>query len=283
MSKLSEVENLPVTAIEVLPSVMTEAEARQCIEEINSNVNQIRFLLVELESREGYAALGFANMSRLMQSSLFAKARSTLQKELQAGRIERHHLNVPIGTFNESHLRPFAKLNPDYYKYAVDRACNIAGSRSIGAKDMSQAVAELLRTDPNAAKQGFAERPVSFERLPYLENDVVKICRGGSELKRHFGYWGVIQHVGSFNCTVHISLKSEDVQCKENEMRKIEPEKAKVLREVSERIAALVRCRLDPAVWAILQTINQQEDITQVQLDLLAWAEQRYEIRLYDN
>lgn len=91
MSKLSEVENTSVTT-EVLPPVMTEVEARQCVYEINSNINRIRLLLVELESREGYAALGFSNMSQLMQSGLFSKARSSLQKELTAGRIERHHL-----------------------------------------------------------------------------------------------------------------------------------------------------------------------------------------------
>jgi hypothetical protein len=46
-----KVENTPVTATVVLPPVMTEVEARRCVEEINSNINRIRLLLVELESR----------------------------------------------------------------------------------------------------------------------------------------------------------------------------------------------------------------------------------------
>lgn len=45
MTKLSEVENTSVTA-EVLPPVMTEVEARRSVEEINSNINRIRLLLV---------------------------------------------------------------------------------------------------------------------------------------------------------------------------------------------------------------------------------------------
>ena len=64
-------------------------------------------------------------MSQLMRSSLFAKARSSLQKELQAGRIENHYLNVPIGTFSESHLRSFSKLKPEYYKSAANRGSEI--------------------------------------------------------------------------------------------------------------------------------------------------------------
>lgn len=52
MFELSDkVENTPVTATVVLPPVMTEVEARQCVYEINRNINRIRLLLVELESR----------------------------------------------------------------------------------------------------------------------------------------------------------------------------------------------------------------------------------------
>jgi len=123
------------------------------------------------------------------------------------------------------------------------------------------------------------ERSLRTAPLPYTEGDVVKICRGGAELRRHLGYWGIVKNVGYTKCLVQITLKGEDVACKENEMRKLDASKTKLIREVSDRIANLARCNLDPAVWAILQTINQQEDITQIQLDLLAWAEERYGIR----
>lgn len=112
---------------------MTQEEAWSAVDEINNIAGRIRQLLVELEEREGYRVLGFANMSQLMRSDLFDKARSSLQKELQAGRIENHYLNVPIGTFSESHLRSFSKLKPEYYKSAASRGAEMAGDPPLAA------------------------------------------------------------------------------------------------------------------------------------------------------
>ena len=106
---------------------MTADEAREIVERINGLCNQIRALLVELETREGYIALGFNSMAQLMNSNLFVKARSTLQKELLAGRIETQYLHVPVGTFSESHLRPLSKLKPEYYTEALSQATESAG------------------------------------------------------------------------------------------------------------------------------------------------------------
>ena len=106
---------------------MDEEEARHCVEQINACCNRIRWLLVDLELRQGYLALGFASMSGLMKSNLFSQARSSLQLELKAGRIEKNYLNVPPGTFSELHLRLLTKLKPEYQSIAVEKAKEIAG------------------------------------------------------------------------------------------------------------------------------------------------------------
>ena len=138
---------IPVKAVEVLPQVMTEAEARQCIAAIKGDVVSIRTRLVDLEERRGFEALGYPNISACMKAE-FKQSRPTLVKELKAGRIEQLFLDVPIGTFLESHFRPLSKLKPEYYKPAFDQASILAGDRPVRAKDVSLAVAELLRSVP---------------------------------------------------------------------------------------------------------------------------------------
>lgn len=270
--------------VEVLAPVMTASEARRCVEEINSNINRIRFLLVELESREGYAALGFNNMSRLMESSLFSKARSTLQKELQVGRIERHHLNVPIGTFSESHLRSFVKLKPDYYKYAVDKAFEIAGQRPVTAKNMSQAVAQLLHSDPNAAKQGIVER--LKEKSLVLAKDFCKsgdvfILKGLVEERQHNGYWAIASDVNDF--TVVVDVHDATILVKPENLESIdEPEACRQLPQILKRIRQLRECgMLDRCAYTVLESLGRQTYLTPLEEKFLRVMEQEYGIKEY--
>jgi hypothetical protein len=167
---------------------------------------------------------------------------------------------------SERQVRDLVSLEPEQQREIWQKAVEIAEGKVPSGKIVKGIVAQIK------------ERPIAQELLPYSKGEVVKICRGRAEIRRHLGYWGIVKNVGYTECIVHITLKGEDVRCKGNEMRKIDRSKAKLLKEVSDRVANLARCNLDPAVWAILQTINQQEDITQVQLDLLTWAEERYGI-----
>ncbi len=282
MSELSKVKNVPVTVVEVLPSVMSKAEAQQCIEEINSNINRVRLLLVELESREGYAALGFANMSQLMQSNLFAKARSTLQKELQAGRIERHHLNVPIGTFSESHLRPFTKLKPDYYKQAVDKAYSIAGIRPVAAKDMSKAVAELMRSHPDAAKRGIVERlkekPLVLAKN-FCELGDVFVLKGLVEEERKYNsYWAIASHVNDF--TILVDVHDTAITVKPENLKPIDdPDVRRQLPQILNRIRRLRECGLlDRCAYTVLDSLGRQTYLTPLEDKFLKVMEQEYGI-----
>jgi hypothetical protein len=274
--------------IEVLADVedrMDEAEARQCVEQINACCNRIRWLLVDLEMRQGYLALGFASMSQLMKSNLFSQARSTLQLELKAGRIEKNYLNVPVGTFHESHLRPLAKLKPEYQPIVIEKAKQIAGDRALVAKDVSAAVATMLLSDKNAAKRSIVD--VVKERTHILlcnrsqcriEDAIVVRAVKNTDLRPYDGYWGVIQHIGSNFYQVYISLKGETIQCKEEEVEQIdmsEGDRVSLL-SISSRISSLLKVELEAVDYAILETIQRPLYLTPRQIRYLEIMEKDY-------
>jgi hypothetical protein len=288
--ELCDPEAILVPAVEVLEE-LTEAEValryrlelkvERAFSEAGAALNELRDKRLYRSTHRTFEKYCRDRFGFTYRHVNYLIAASQVVRNLQMGTNGSQTENVGIGTnqrnilpTSERQVRDLFGFEPDDQKEIWQLSVDDAGGKVPSSRIVKRNVERFRETK---------SRPISFEPLAYSEEDVVKICRGDSKLQRHLGYWGVIQHVGSFNCIVRISLKSEDVRCKANEMRKIEPEKAKLLREVSERIAALVRCKLDPAVWAILQTINQQEDITQVQLDLLTWAEQRYRVQLYDN
>jgi hypothetical protein len=276
--------------VEVLADVkdrMDELEARQCVEEINACCNRIRQLLVDLESRQGYLALGFTSMSGLMKSGLLTKARSTLQLELQAGRIEKEYLNVPVGTMPERQLRPLSKLKPEYYSVVLSQAEEIAGDRPLTEKDVSAAVATMLLTDKNAAKRSIVDVVKERTHVPLYErsqcciDDVIKVrAFKNVDLRSYDGYWGVIQHIGNNFYQVCISLKGETIQCREEEVESIDMSEGDriTLLSVSARISNLLKAELEAVDYAILETIQRSLYLTPRQMRYLEVMEKDYDV-----
>jgi len=274
--------------VEVLADVeerMDENEARQCVEEINACCNRIRWLLVDLESRQGYLALGFTSMSGLMKSGLFTKARSTLQLELQAGRIEKDYLNVPVGTMPERQLRPLSKLKPEYYSAALSQAQEIAGDRPVTEKDVTAAVAAMLLTDKNAAKRSIVDVVKERSYIPLcdrsscrVEDAIVVRAFKNADLRPYDGYWGIIQHISEHFYHICISLKGETIQCREEEVEPIdmtESDRTSLL-SVSTRISSLLKADLEAVDYAILETIQRSLYLTPRQLRYLEVMEKDY-------
>ncbi|MDV2997149.1 MAG: hypothetical protein N4J56_006854 [Chroococcidiopsis sp. SAG 2025] len=281
--------------VEVLSSApMTAEEARATIEQINRLCNQIRALLVELETREGYLALGFNSMAQLMNSNLFVKARSTLQKELLAGRIETQYLHVPVGTFSESHLRPLSKLKPEYYIEVLSQATQSAGDRPMTARDVSAAVATMLLTDKNAAKRSIVDVVKERTYVPLcersscrVEDAIVVRAFKNADLRPYDGYWGIVQYIGNNCFHIYISLKGETIQCREEEVEQIDMtdgdgREANRLRHritllsVSSRISNLLKADLEAVDYAILETIQRSLYLTPRQLMHLELMEKDY-------
>ncbi len=268
-------------------SMMTEEEAKVVVKEINNACSRVRNLLVELEKRQGYLVLGFANMSQLMKSDLFARARSTLQKELLAGRIESDNLNVPIGTLPERHLRPLAKLKSDYYGEAIGKAKELAGDRAMTAKDVKLAVAQLAVDRPETARRSIIDTIKEKTFIPLTEsaeyavgNVVIVKASGDSTLRPYDGCWGIIERISAFAYHVCISVVNEVIQSKGDELKRVELGQAdrEQIKLISDRIAALQKYDLDDADNGFLELLQHRTVWTQRQLLLLGRIEQDYGI-----
>ena len=171
-------------AVEVLAPVMTAAQAQQCVEAIKNHAVSLRTLLVELDDRRGWEALGYSSMTACMVAE-FKNSKPVLIRELKVGRIEKHHLQVPIGTYLESQLRSLSKLEPTQYKLAIAKAYKIAGSDKLKAVHVTKAVTEIL--NPTRV---VLDAPTASK---YKPGDFVRIkCASGAlpEQKAWDGCWG---------------------------------------------------------------------------------------------
>lgn len=60
-----------------------------------------RILVLELEERHGWEALGYRSMTACLIEEFPQESKTKLIRTLEAGRIERHLQQVPIGTYLE--------------------------------------------------------------------------------------------------------------------------------------------------------------------------------------
>lgn len=199
-------------------------------------------------------------------------AASHVVENLQMGTISSQSGDIQMGTnssqilpTSETQVRPLASFEPNRQRELWQQAVKDAGGKIPSAR-IVKGIVERLK-----------ERDTTPPTIPYQVGDVVEIRAGSNPaLRKHDGCWGIVTHVGSFSSKVHISVRTVDVQCKPDEMDNVDPKYTADVQAVSTRIAALAKHDLDPAVWSILETLNRQTCFTQIQLDLLAWAEERY-------
>ena len=78
-----------INSISIAKAKMTEEEARTCVNHINKNVHNTRSLLLDLEEREGWRALGYKSWRACVTAEFEGKQRY-LYYELQAAKIERN-------------------------------------------------------------------------------------------------------------------------------------------------------------------------------------------------
>ncbi|BAY50532.1 hypothetical protein SAMD00079811_81610 (plasmid) [Scytonema sp. HK-05] len=154
---------------QILEKPLSKKDAEKIITFINSHLRQlkalpkiqkrsndiIRHYLVLLDEGKGYEHLGFKNMTALLNSDFIQGSRSNLQKQWQAGRIERDSLGVEPGTIPEDHCRKLAllKAQPEQVQKAYINAQKLAGNGRLTAKIVQQAVQEI------AADQGIELPP----------------------------------------------------------------------------------------------------------------------------
>lgn len=78
----------PVINLSSQKSLMTMQEAKECIHEIKKQAQKIRALLLDLDERKGWKALGYKSLRQCMMAE-FGKSQSQLYRELKAGKVQK--------------------------------------------------------------------------------------------------------------------------------------------------------------------------------------------------
>lgn len=255
----------PVSATSSLEfELMTETEARQCIEAIKYHAVSLRRHLVELEQRRGWEALGYSSITACLVAE-FQNSKPVLVRELKVGRIEKHHLQVPIGTYRESQLRPLSKLSsPQQYQAVMARAHQLASERKLTANHVNLAVTEFH------SKQISKIKLVSPPSLSYqLGNLVIINCvRIVTEpYAKHNGCWAVVKEVLAHGCKV--LLMGQEWNIHWNDLKEIDLVD-ETLKQVARQVTQLLeRDDLDKMEREILERYHRQQWFTPWQLHLL--------------
>ena len=97
---------------------MTEAEARQTVDDIKSGINTVRARIYDLDRRKGWKALGYRSFAACCMKEFPELHAKTVEKQLAAARVEAVLQEFPswggkIGDMPEKHARPLVQLRHD--------------------------------------------------------------------------------------------------------------------------------------------------------------------------
>ncbi len=98
---------------ELTKGLMSEPEARSCVQAINAGIAIIRRQVLDLHDREGWRALGYTSWRACVVEE-FPQTQRHLYRLLEAGQIEREICPTgQTGEIPERHLRELAPLRDD--------------------------------------------------------------------------------------------------------------------------------------------------------------------------
>ena len=119
---------------------MTDKEARECVVKINTNMTNIRSLVLELYEREGWSAMGYASWRECVTAE-FKQGQRHLYEQLEAAQTEKNICAV-AQNIPERQLRPLTKLrnNPEKQKEAWQRAVDTAPDGKVTAAHVASVV-----------------------------------------------------------------------------------------------------------------------------------------------
>ncbi len=139
----------------VVDSNMTASEARRCIEEIKGHLSSVRKLLLDLDERRGWEALGYESMRQCMVAE-FGRSQSQLYRELKAGLIEREISPMgEIGLIPERQLREIGKLPQQQWSSAWDEAVKTAPPKGVTTSHVGKTVASIKNSSAASGDQDF--------------------------------------------------------------------------------------------------------------------------------
>jgi hypothetical protein len=131
---------------------MIYKEARECADNISSNMNNVRQLILELYDRKGWDALGYKSWRECVTAE-FKQGENYLYKQLEAAQTERNlctKVQIP-----ETHLRPLTKLrdNPEQQRTAWQKAVETAPDGKVTAAHVSKVVKEIIGEPHQSQKE----------------------------------------------------------------------------------------------------------------------------------
>lgn len=117
---------------------MTAPEARRAVEAIRGHMAEARKQLFDLETRQGWRALGYESWAACVRSE-FGASMSQLYRQLKAAKIEQA-LEGEIGAIPERHLRHLAPLLDDPEALASAWASANRLARSVGRVTVTETI-----------------------------------------------------------------------------------------------------------------------------------------------
>lgn len=167
---------------------MTKREARACVNKINSGIESVRGLILDLHERKGWSALGYSSWRECV-STEFPHSERHLYRELTAAKVDRVLTNwskEPVHV-PEGHARELAKLRePDAIAEAWKEAASSAPEGAVTAKHVAAAVAKRIAAEQPRTEPGAVEMPDGTVATPDPEAWWTCPIDGcGKEFNRH--------------------------------------------------------------------------------------------------
>jgi hypothetical protein len=147
--------------------MMTEAEARDRVDQINKHSNRIGELLLELYEREGWKAMHYGSWRECVVAE-FEQSQSRLYQLLDAAKVERNISNILENgeTLPAKAVEQLKHLEPEQQREVVQKAKEAAPDSKITAKQIEQAVDADSTVEPTPQKSEPANgsEPVRLQR-----------------------------------------------------------------------------------------------------------------------
>lgn len=156
--------------------LMTQEEARDKTDRIKSNISETRYLLLEMQDRQGWKALEYDSWRAYGQAE-FGYSKSRIYQLAEAARVEKNiSTKVEKQTIPETHLRPLTKLeSPEQQQEAWQKVVETAPEGKVTAYHVSKVVSEI-RTDTTKkeVKRKSAKARRFLDKASMVDEDVKK-------------------------------------------------------------------------------------------------------------
>lgn len=173
---------------------------------------------------------------------------------------------------SERQVRPLVSLDPEEQRQVWQEAVDLADGKVPTGK-LVKGVVERLK-----------EKPLNFAHMYCAEGEIFRLQRLDGADGKYNGWWGIALEVEN-RLTVSCQVYDKTIEIRQHNIKRIDMTEEQLIqqREIIERVSRLARCNLDPAAWALLETLNRQNHYTDYQLQMLYLTEKYYGIQVTEN